>query len=919
MTSTADLPADTLADEPVATAPAPAGDTPGKSARAGRVMALATFAMAIGSGLQALLYLRTFGVNARTDGFFAAFAIYAVFGVFCQSLRVTSAPLLVAGRDGLGLRRFAAAFAVIALPVIIVTWPLAGVVAHLLAPSGGHAGLAVMTEALPILGAAMVFTLWAAGAATVLAVADRFNPIAVAYASGAAAGLVGFLGLEHLTGERSLGFSMAIMAAVTLAMMLLPLRAHVAAIPRERLAAVLAPRPLLRSVGALLARTGIYLAFNGLYLVTLAFAGHYATGDTTVVSYAYLFVSYLVAGTGFALGMARVADMARGAAAGRDVLGTVPEGYRYVMLLTAPVLAGLIVCGAPVAGAVLPRSLTAHDVGLLQRCALLMAPWLIAAQLVNLLLPVAFARGATRRVTAAAPVLVVAQVACTALGALLFGLDGAVAAMWVAPLGLAVALGAGAARGQARRELLARVGTDSARFGGLAIVAFGAGWLAGRVVGGVGGGLIAGVLGATLYLAGLAVVARAELAALLRRGGAVDPIAVAPAAARRRRRPRVSADRVAVVALVLIGVAAMAHQWDGRILWETDGLFYQAKVLEIRGMSTAHALHTVFDGPVGAFSRHSLGQGPAAVARAQARPGWPAYSAQFYSRRLALPYLAALIYPLFGLRSLQLLSLLGYVLIGPLLYALLRQRFRPLPSLAAAVVCLALPTLRQWSIFPMGDSWGIALEIAALLCAVLAVRRGRRWLIPWVASVFLLSITRDAAFLGVIAAAGLWLATRSRMSIALTLTAILAAIPAPLLHPINERVQLAYVFADHTIPHDATWSFVFAHYLPNLGHVLNLNLAYAVHQPLVSSLFIVGAGLFALDFRRRDPWHVVVASMVLGYGLLLAVGPSFSQFRYELVLLPLLAAGLAAGAERVIAVARSRLATRSARGVLPLG
>ena len=76
--------------------------------------------------------------------------------------------------------------------------------------------------------------------------------------------------------------------------------------------------------GRLLGRTVIYLAVNALFIVTLAFASHSTTGDTTVLSYAYLFCSYLVAGTGMALGMSRIADMSR--ASGEERRTTIVDG-----------------------------------------------------------------------------------------------------------------------------------------------------------------------------------------------------------------------------------------------------------------------------------------------------------------------------------------------------------------------------------------------------------------------------------------------------------------------------------------------------------------------------------------------------------------------------------------------------------------
>ncbi len=916
-----------------------------KHARASKAMSMATFAMAAGSGLQALLYLRAFGVNARTDGFFEAFALYAIFGVFSQSIRVTSAPLLVGRRPTITVRQFAAALGLIAVPVILITGPLAPVLARVLAPGGEPAVRSVMIEALPILGAAMVLQLWAAGGATLLAVGDRFGAIASAYGAGALAGLIGYVALEGATGERVLGFSMLIMAIVTFAMMLGPIRAAW----REQSPAVdghspgsLRPRALLRCVSSLLGRTGIYLAFNGLYLVTVAFAGRYHTGDATVVSYAYLFSSYLVAGTGFALGMARVADMARSASVGTDVLDTVPQGYRYAMLVSAPALAGLIACGAPLVGAVLPKSLSPHDVVMLQRFALLMVPWMVGAQLVNLLLPVAFAEGRSRGVNMLAPVLIIAQVVFTAIGAALFGLYGSVGAMCVATLGFVAVMLLASRRGHTRqlRPLLVKLGSDTARFGLLAAVSFGIGYVVGQMAPhGIDRALIAGFIGVVGYTGGVLVLAREQVAKLLNRSSsgkqsadetpavavvaspapdlipALEPAAAGPAvtaAAPRRQRRWLSSGWFAVILLVAFGAVSMARQWNGTILWETDGLFYQAKVLEIRGESQDQALKQTFQGPLAAWSRQIATTQGGQAGRLQNQASWPKYSAKFYARRLALPYAAAALYPLLGIRSLQFLSLLGYVLLGPLMYALLRQRFRHRTSLVVAAAVMLIPPVRDWAVFPMTDSWGLTLEVGAVLMAVLALKRGPRWLVPWAIMVFGLSVTRDTAFIPVVAAGVLMLLTRTRMSVLLTGTGFLASLPAPLLYPTDERQQLAYVFGNHTIPKDTSWSYVISHYLPNLGDMLHRDWQYAVAHPPTIAVFVLGIVMLFVWAPRRDTWFVLIKGLALGYLLLLALGPSYSVFRYELVLVPLVAAGLALGVDRAVAYAQEWLARRAA-------
>ena len=104
------------------------------TARAGLAMAIATFAMAGASAVQAVLYLSRFGVDGRTDGFFVAFALYTTFGVFGQSIRLTAVPLLVGRTLRLTPREFALALVLVAVPVIALTCGLAGPLAHVLAP-----------------------------------------------------------------------------------------------------------------------------------------------------------------------------------------------------------------------------------------------------------------------------------------------------------------------------------------------------------------------------------------------------------------------------------------------------------------------------------------------------------------------------------------------------------------------------------------------------------------------------------------------------------------------------------------------------------------------------------------------------------------------------------------------------------------
>jgi hypothetical protein len=469
-----------------------------KHAQAGMAMALAMFTMALASAIQAALYLHSFGIDGRTDGFFVAFALYTVFGVFSQSIRVTSAPLLVGADRSLSVREFAATLGLIALPIAVATMALAHPLALLLAPGLSKADRAVTQSALPILGGAMILQLWAAGAATVLAVRDRFKSVATAYIVGAGAGLASYLVVAGATDELAMAWSMLTMTTVTCALMVLAMRSGGDELAPDR---PLRPGRLVGNAASILGRTAVYLAFNALYLVTLAFTSGFEPGDSTVLSYAYVFANYLVAGTAFALGMSRIADMRRGTLAEwRTVLGdTVPHGFRYSMLLVAPAMAALVAAGASIVGEVFSASLTDHDVRTLRLFAALLAGWTVGALLVNLLLPAMFALGRAWLVNVLAIPLIAVHVAATAIGGLLAGAPGVVGAAFVAPLcfaGVLLFVGAGDIRGHLARELT----RDGLRIAIPAIASYAVGVAVGAsLASGLLEALIAGAVGTVLY------------------------------------------------------------------------------------------------------------------------------------------------------------------------------------------------------------------------------------------------------------------------------------------------------------------------------------------------------------------------------------------------------------------------------------
>ena len=327
----------------------------------------------------------------------------------------------------------------------------------------------------------------------------------------------------------------------------------------------------------------------------------------------------------------------------------------------------------------------------------------------------------------------------------------------------------------------------------------------------------------------------------------------------------------AVVCLTLLAAISMASHWGGPISWETDALFYQAKTEEIRGTDAATARQQVFGGPLSNYERQ-LEVEASDEPRRVSDPAWVEYSSGFYARRLLLPALAAAMQPVFGIRALQILSLLGFVLVPALLFLLLRRRLPFAVSGAVAAAVILWPPLRAWSVFPLTDSSGLALLVASLLCAVLVTERGRRWLLPWFASVLALAFTRDIAFIPVIAALGLLAVRRDRTAALLAGTGIAAAIPALVVHGVSESQARAYVFA--------------------LG---GLRAAFALAP-------------------RRDSLTILLWGTFPAYLLMMAIGPAFSSFRYELVLVPLIAFGYGQLAQRVAARLGERGGIRGRRG-----
>jgi hypothetical protein len=367
---------------------------------------------------------------------------------------------------------------------------------------------------------------------------------------------------------------------------------------------------------------------------------------------------------------------------------------------------------------------------------------------------------------------------------------------------------------------------------------------------------------------------------------------------------RLAVRLVVAAALAVIALLAVAGSLSGPPHWSPDALFYQARVYEIRDdLSQPEALRKAFQGPLGAHLR-------AIDPERSGSPQWVAYNARFYERRIAVPYAAAAIEPLAGDRSLLDVSLAGYVAAVLAIYWLLLVIGLRLPIAAgAALLTIFVPALTDHAGLPLTDTWGLALEAAAFATAILALRRGPRWLIPWVAAIALLSITRDSMWIPILAAGWLAVTQRSRIAVALAATGVAAALPAVLAIQVPMRELLAQMLNDAQPAPDAPWSEIVRQFPGAIVDMLQADGGFVRDGAWYSAAFLlvglVSLFVFTRGSRSTPATTLMKAGAVAAAAFVIAV-PIFSAFRIELVLVPMAAVGLAFAVERIAALAVER-------------
>jgi hypothetical protein len=359
--------------------------------------------------------------------------------------------------------------------------------------------------------------------------------------------------------------------------------------------------------------------------------------------------------------------------------------------------------------------------------------------------------------------------------------------------------------------------------------------------------------------------------------------------------PSLLARLLVAAALAIVALGAVSGSLSGPPRWSPDGLFYQARVYELReNMTRPDALRRAFGGPLGADLR-------AVDPERSGSSMWVAYNARFYERRIVVPYLASLVAPVSGDRALLDVSLAGYVAAVLAVFVLLLVAgFRLGVAAAVAAATAFVPALTKHADLPLTDTWGLALEAFAFTLALIALkRRDMRWLAPWALVLVALAFTRDSAWIPVLAACGLAVAQRSRFTAALAGTGLVAAVVPMLLVPVPMRELLAQMTNDAMPAPDDSWGDVLGRFPAAFVDLLQADGGFVRDGAWSTAAYLLfGMGLLIAAWvagRRDETTTLMVAGTLAGALYVLAV-PVFSAFRLELTLIPMTAFGLAIAA-----------------------
>jgi O-antigen/teichoic acid export membrane protein len=398
------------------------------------VTGISTAAVSGSAAVAGVILSRKFGHGVKTDGFFAAYAIYLALVLVASALRVVALPRFALARAdrrlGGELATWLGALAVPLIPIVVlaIAWPEG--IAHAL--TGGAEARRSAAELVPWLVPAAAAQVVAGVLASALAALDDYVTAAVAFGIGAVVGLVAIAALVDGHGVVAFGWGLALNAAFAVAVLAMTLAAR----------GVFA-RPDRQPLGRLwLLAEGVALPFalQGLYVIGYRFAAGVGPGEATTFSYAYLIAAFLVAVTATSVALVATVPFAReGSSPERAARHVVSISWVSLALVAAA--AGVFaLAGASVIKHVLGSSYGGGTGAELGRLVVYLAPWMVTSVAVTVAFPLVFVRGRGRWLPALALGALLFEVAAAWIGRSAFGLAGVAASLAVTTAAVLLAL-----------------------------------------------------------------------------------------------------------------------------------------------------------------------------------------------------------------------------------------------------------------------------------------------------------------------------------------------------------------------------------------------------------------------------------------------------------------------------------------------
>lgn len=316
------------------------------------ITSIATVLGGISGAVLALLIGTKLGSSARTDGFFAAFALYSVVGILATSWKTNIIAALVSTPQTFDrFDRLCGGITLMFLAVGVLFVGLGGPLASLVTGHGSGPAHDTARTALLVLWPAAGGQLFAGMGAAMFNVLDKNSQSATFYALGSLATIVAFLALEPALGVDALAVAIASGTVVTVVLTTLWLiRAGWRPSPRVLL------KPRLGSLWLLSFSSVSNLIAQLLYAISVAVAARTGSGAATIFSFAYFGQALVKALVTLSLPVVLATPLAstwdRTAASLRPY---VDDTLRIGLVLLIPVVAAVVFLGEDVGNAVLSK------------------------------------------------------------------------------------------------------------------------------------------------------------------------------------------------------------------------------------------------------------------------------------------------------------------------------------------------------------------------------------------------------------------------------------------------------------------------------------------------------------------------------------------------------------------------------------